>query len=123
MHLHYGGTFGEYGYYDGEVSHKLFNTDTIVVVRFDVWAMKLGQFGSVTYYLRHPKKDYKSGLKILENDAYVFKMALYTTNAGEVDVYVRHLTNEEVEEARNPRKNRLVIEEINNDNEETTGPQ
>ena len=60
-----------------------------------------------------PGLDFKSDLKILENDASVIEMALYAADEGIVDVYVKHLTFEELEELVNPRRQSgVVIEEI-----------
>ena len=95
MHLHYGREFGEWRYHEGEVDHEIFEIDTISLVRFDLRAQELGLFGTMMYYWRHPDKDYKSGLKRLENDAIIFEMALSAADVGEVDVYVRHLNKDE----------------------------
>ena len=46
--------------------------------------------------------DYQSGLKRLENDECVFEMSLYAADFGEVDVYIRHLTNKELQKINNP---------------------
>ena len=60
-----------------------------------------------------PGLDFKSSLKILENDASVTEMALYAADERIVDVYVKHLTFEELEELVNPRRqSSVVIEEI-----------
>ena len=48
------------------------------------------------YYWRHLDKDYKLGLKRLENDTLVFEMTLHTINAGEVDIYMRYLSEDEL---------------------------
>ena len=71
------------------------------------------------YYWRHPDKDYKSGLKRLENDATLFEMTLSAADAGEVDVYVRHLSEDELEDVLNKNQwSPVVIEEIINESEE-----
>ena len=72
--------------------------------------------GAIMYYWREPNKDFKSGLKILEHDAAVFEMIVYAVDVGEIDVYVRHLSKDELKKIMNPRKG-VVIEELADDNE------
>ena len=112
MNLHYGGHFGEWGYLNGEVDHEEFDIDRTSVVRIDLGARGLGVFENVMYYWRDPLKDYNSGRKILESDAGAFEMALNGLDAGEIDVYVRHLSEDDLFEAMNPMGRGVVIEEI-----------
>ena len=118
VNLHYGGEFSEWSYMNGKVEHKYFEVDKIPLVRLDIWASTIGIEGEVQFYWREPNKDFNSGRKLLENDASVHEMALIGVEVGEIDVYVKHLSEEEVEDACNPVKTGgVVIEEIEEDND------
>ena len=111
--LHYNGEFDECGYHEGDVVVEEFEVDRISLVSIDVWVDSLGFMGEFQYYWKMPGLNFKSSLKILENDASVTEMALYAADEGIVDVYVKHLTFEELEELVNPRRQSgVVIEEI-----------
>ena len=113
MNLHHSGDFGEWGYFNGEVHKEEFDIDEISLVRIDLVAQDLGLFGNLMYYWRDPKKDFNSGLKILENDGSVFEMALNAADVGEIDVYVRHLSEDDLDKAMNVgEKSGVVIEEL-----------
>lgn len=78
----------------------------------------MGIEGEVQFYWVEPNKDFNSGKKLLESDASVYEMALSAADVGEIDAYVKHLSEEEVEEACNPvNVSSVVIEEIFEDND------
>ena len=57
--------------------------------------------------------DFNYGTSLLDNDAYVFEMALYGVNNGKIDVYVKHLSNEELEAViKPPRRSSIVIKAL-----------
>ncbi|KAF2304369.1 hypothetical protein GH714_030524 [Hevea brasiliensis] len=91
--LHVKGTKGEWGYYD-EVrwSVPYYQKDEMSLIRLDKLCQGIKIEGLLRYFWRLLGKDYREGLRPLGCDNDVLIMCQHAELEGSVDVYVEHLS-------------------------------